>query len=77
MKTLIVKYENQVRFLITAHPDYRFDRLQEQMPVQLTLFGVTNVKAKDIQTRFANLAIKGTLWYRLTDEFEEYLSRIV
>lgn len=77
MKTLIVRYQDRVRFLITNHPEFRFQKLAEQMPVEITLFGVTDVKAKDIQLRFANLAVQESLWYRLTDDFEEYLSRLV
>jgi hypothetical protein len=77
VKTLIVRYEGMVRFLITNHPSYRFQKLQEQMPVRIELFGVTSAKAKDIQSRFANLAVKDTLWYRLSDDFEQYLAKIV
>ena len=77
MKTLIVRYEDRVRFLITGHPDYRFGKLQEQMPVQIHLFGVTDVLVKDICVRFANQSLGDTLWYRLTDQMEEYLAGII
>lgn len=77
MKTLIVRYQDRVRFLITNHPEFRFQKLAEQMPVEITLFGVTDVKAKEIQLRFANLAVEESLWYRLNDDFEAYLARIL
>lgn len=76
MKTLIVRYEDRVRFLVTNHPEYRFSRLVDQMPVKITLFGVTDLLAKDIKLRFSNLHLWGE-WYRINEEFEEFLSRIV
>jgi hypothetical protein len=77
MKTLIVVYKDRVRFLITNHPEYRFGKLCEQMPVQVQLFGVTDVKARDIKLRFATQAVRGSEWYRLTDEFQQFLSEII
>lgn len=77
MRTLIVTYQDRVRFLITNHIDYRFRKLCEQMPVEINLFGVTDVKAKDIKLRFAHLAVSDSEWYRLTDEFQQYLAEII
>lgn len=77
MKTLIVTYQDQVRFLLTNHPEYRFEKLCEQMPVAITLFGVTDYKARDIKLRFANHALPNSEWYRLTDEFQQFLSEII
>ena len=77
MKTLIVTCQGQVRFLVTNHPSYRFTKLQSQMPVSINNFGVTTMKAKDIKLRFANLQIIDSEWYRLTDEFEQFLSGVV
>lgn len=74
MKTLIVRYGDRVRFLITGHPEYRFGKLQEQMPVKIEMFGVTSKLARDIKLRYATKAVHGTLWYQLDDEFEQYLS---
>lgn len=73
MKTLIVRYDDRVRFLITNHPEYRFQKLQQQMPVTLDLVGVTTAKSKDIKLRFANQKLGDSEWYRLTDEFADHL----
>jgi hypothetical protein len=77
MKTLIVTYQDRVRFLVTNHPDYRFMKLQSQMPVEIHNFGTTSVKAKDIKLRFANQQLGSTEWFRLTTEFEQYLSGVI
>jgi hypothetical protein len=47
------------------------------MPVQVDMFGVTSVKAKDIKSRFANQVLGDTEWYRLTEEFQQYLSGVI
>ena len=77
MKTLIVTYGDKVRFLVTNHPEYRFEKLAKQMPVDIHLFGVTTEKAKDIKLRFASLQIGQTEWYRISEEFQQFLSRVI
>lgn len=79
MKTLIVEHGGFVRFLMTNHPKYRFSMLEEQMPVgvKLVLMGVTDIKAKQIKIRFASKQHLNSVWYKLDEEFEKYLSRIV
>ena len=73
MKTLIVRYGNFVRLLVTNHPQHRFRKLQEQLPVQITLFGVTPVRAKEISALFPGEG----LWVKLNDDFLHYLSSII
>jgi len=77
MKTLIVTYGGLVRFLVTNHPDYRFGKLQSQMPVDIILFGVTDCKAKDIKLRFADRQLPNSEWYRVDETFEQFLSNLV
>lgn len=77
MKTLIVTYGDKVRFLVTNHPEFRFEKLSKQMPVLIRVFGVTHVKAKDIKLQFADRQIGQTEWYRLTDEFQQFLSKVI
>jgi len=72
MKTLIVKYEQQVMFLVTNYPEHQFRRLSSLSPVPLQLFGVTSCKAKTIKSRFYNQHLHGE-WYRLSEEMEQYL----
>ena len=79
MKTAIIRCGDYVRFIITKHPEYRVQKLQENMPVgsDLVLMGVTSTKAKDIRLQFANCQVRNSIWYELNGEFEEYLSRII
>jgi len=77
MKTLIVTHGGLVRFLVTNHPVYRFEKLQSQMPVEVVMFGVTDTKSKDIKLRFASNQVTASEWYRLSDELEQYLSTLV
>lgn len=76
MKTLIVRSGNFVRFLITNHPEYRLSKLREQMPpgLQVDKMAVTDVKAKEIQLRFANCQVSNSQWYHLNDEFEQHIA---
>ena len=78
MKTLVVRSGQFVRFLITAHPTYRFEELKKQFPpdVDLSQLTVTEVKAKDIKAQYANLAVSDGIWYKLTEEFEQYLASL-
>lgn len=75
MKTLIVTYQDRVRFLVTNHPEYRFNKLQQQMPVRIKLFGVTDQLAKDLRLRGQRLG--DSEWFRLTSEFEQFLAEII
>lgn len=77
MKTLIVTHEDKVRFLVTNHPEYRFEKLAKQMPVHIKLFGVTDEKAKDIKLRFADLQVGQTEWFNISDEFQQFLARVI
>ena len=73
MKTLIVRCGNKVRFLVTNHPEYRFSQLAKQMPVPIELFGVTDVRAKDIKIGLSSTSE----WYCLSPELEGYLASII
>jgi hypothetical protein len=76
MLTLIVRSGDLVRFLVTNHPGYRFNKLVDQMPCFIAMFGVTAVKAKDIKLRFAGNLSHGE-WYHLDDNLEQFLSSVV
>lgn len=76
MKTLIVVSGGLVRFFLTNHPVYRFQKLQEHFPCSIHCFGVTSAKAKDIKLQFANLHHHGE-WYYITDELEQHLASLL
>jgi hypothetical protein len=75
MLTLVVKCEKRVRFILTKHPQWRFDALRDEMPCEIEMMGVTLVKAKDIKLQFANNHHHG-LWYTLDEKLQAFLSEI-
>lgn len=76
MKTLVVEAGGLVRFLVTNHPQYRFNKLVDQMPCFISMYGVTNTKCKDIKLRFGSNLSHGE-WYILDENLEQFLSSIL
>ena len=76
MITLIVQCQSFVRFFVTKYPDYRFQQLKEEMPVDIVLLGTTTRKAKDIKLQFANNHHHGQ-WYTFDNNLQDFLQGIL
>lgn len=77
MKTLIIRHGSLVRFVVTDHPEFRFRKIADLMPVEIQLMKVTSELAKDIRLRFAHRRLDDrSEWYQLDDEFESYIESL-